>query len=140
MGLNDRDMEGWIPVPIRIDDFILLPDGRPKHGVDKTRPSFSPDPLRQLDRLVDRSRRRSSRQEKDLIEPQAQDIESSWLDSFKRNFRKMLNYPIELSSPTEDTISQFREKGSIKGGQISVAFEGVGEKTIGMGMGPLQPI
>jgi len=52
----------------------------------------------------------------------------------------MLNYPIEFPSPTEDAISQLREKGSIERGQVSVALERVGEKTIGMGMGPLQPI
>ena len=46
--------------------------------------------------------------------------------------------PIESFLPTDDPVSQFREKGSIEGGKMSVAFEGIGEKTIGMSIGPSQ--
>ena len=52
----------------------------------------------------------------------------------------MPNDPVELSSPTEDAVSQFRQKGSVEGGEMAVAFEGIGEKTIGMSMGPFQPV
>ena len=52
----------------------------------------------------------------------------------------MLKHPVESSSPEDDSVSQFGEKGSIKGGQMSVAFEGIGKKTIGMNIGPPDPI
>ena len=52
----------------------------------------------------------------------------------------MADHPIESSSPTEDSVSQFCEKGSIEGGKISVAFEGIGKKAIGINIGPPDPI
>jgi hypothetical protein len=42
----------------------------------------------------------------------------------------MSNEPIESPSPPDDSISQFREKGSIKGGKMSILFEGIGEEMI----------
>ena len=47
-------------------------------------------------------------------------------DFFERNLRELLDGPVELASPTEDTIGQFREKGSIKRRQVSIALKGVG--------------
>jgi len=44
----------------------------------------------------------------------------------------MADGPIDLASPSENTISQFGEKGFIKGREVSVSFEGIGEKTIRM--------
>ena len=34
--------------------------------------------------------------------------------------------PIEPASPAEDAVGQFREKGSIKRGEVSIALKGVG--------------
>jgi hypothetical protein len=75
-----------------------------------------------------------------LVESEAKDIKRPRLDFFKRNFRKMPDDPIEFSFPTDYPISQFREESSIERGKISVAFEGIGEKTIRMSTGPLNPI
>ena len=77
---------------------------------------------------------------KDLIEPEAEDIENFRFDFFKGNFRKMADHPIEFSSPPEDPIGQFCEKGSIERGKMSVSFEGIGEKTIGMAICLFNPI
>ena len=62
----------------------------------------------------------------DLIESEAEDIDNIGFNFFKGNFRKLLDGPVEPASPTEDTIGQFCEKGSIKRRQVSIALKGVG--------------
>ena len=52
----------------------------------------------------------------------------------------MSDHPIESLSPADDTISQFGEESSIERSKISVAFEGIGEKTISMKSGLFNPI
>jgi hypothetical protein len=52
----------------------------------------------------------------------------------------MADDPIELSSPPEDAISQFRKKGSIKGSEMSVSFEGIVEEIIRMAISLFSPV
>ena len=52
----------------------------------------------------------------------------------------MADHPIEFSSPTDHPISQLREEGAIEGSKISIAFEGIGEQTIGVEISLFDPI
>jgi len=51
---------------------------------------------------------------------------------FSNGTLKMANDPIQFPSPAEGPIGQFRQEGPITWSQMSVAFEGIGEKIIRM--------
>ena len=136
-------MKRRILIEIRIGNFLFFPEDGTENRIDKPGASFSSELFGQLNRFIHRRRSRGSRQEEDLIESEAEDIDDIGFDFFEGNLRELLDGPVELTSPTEDTIGQFREKGSIERRQVSIALKGVGQEIIRMGLrvsGPFQDI
>jgi hypothetical protein len=119
-------MKRRILTEIRIGNFLFFPEDGTENRIDKPGASFSPELFSQLNRFIHRRRSRCPRQEEDLIESEAEDINDVGFDFFKRNLRELLDGPVKLASPTEDTVGQFREKGSIKRRQVSIALKGIG--------------
>ena len=52
----------------------------------------------------------------------------------------MANDPIEFSPPSECPIGQFSQEGSVKGGEMSIAFEGIVEKIIRVAIRLFHPV
>ncbi len=52
----------------------------------------------------------------------------------------MADHPIEFSSPTDHPVSQLREEGAIERSKVPIAFEGIGEQTIGVETSLFDPI
>lgn len=52
----------------------------------------------------------------------------------------MADHPIESPSPTDHPISQLCEEGAIEGSKVSIAFERIGEQTIGVAISLFDPI
>ncbi len=52
----------------------------------------------------------------------------------------MADGPIKPASPAEDTISQFREEGSIEWGEVSIPFKGVGQEVVCMSFSTSHPV
>ena len=52
----------------------------------------------------------------------------------------MADHPIEFPSPTDGPVSQFCEERAVKGGEVSIAFERIGKKTVRMKIRLFNPI
>ena len=86
MGLNDRDVEGWIFNPIRIGNLLFLPEGGSQNGINEPSPSPPPVFFGQFHGFIHCRRNRCPRQKQDLIEPEAQDIDDVKLYFLKGKF------------------------------------------------------
>ena len=123
-------MKRRVLIEIRIGNFFSFPEDGTENRIDKPGASCSPELFGQLNRFIHCRRSRRPRQEEDLIESEAENIDNIGFNFFKGNFRKLPDGPVEPASPTEDTVGQFCEKGSIKRRQVSIALEGVGQEII----------